>query len=129
VVIHWIAIKRLQLIDPPMVGVDSCIRALVSRMDTLVSCFPSYLFIVRIFPKTLAKISLVYFKIPLAPSQFSIAFESKNVGSEAIKEPAVVTSHDDTAGKIRNRFFQGAKCINVQVIGWFVEQQDVTTTS
>ena len=55
----------------------------------------------------------------------AIAFEGKNMGADAVKEPTVVTDYNGTAGKVLQTFFQSTKGVDVNIIRRFVEQQDI----
>jgi hypothetical protein len=47
------------------------------------------------------------------------------MGRQAVEEPAIMADHHSAAGEIFQCLFEGAQGINVQIIGWFVEQDDI----
>ncbi len=52
-----------------------------------------------------------------------IAFKSENMGSNAIKKPAVVRNNYRAAGKVFKTFFERSQGVNVNIVGWLIEQQ------
>ena len=57
----------------------------------------------------------------------AVAFEGEDVGGEAVQEHAVVTDDDGAAGEVFQSFFEGGEGFGVEVVGWFVEEEDVGT--
>ena len=53
------------------------------------------------------------------------AFEGQDVGAEAVEEEAVVGDDDGAAGEVLERVFQRPQGFDVEVVGGFVEQEDV----
>jgi len=47
------------------------------------------------------------------------------VGGDAIEEPSVVADHDSAAGEVQQRFLECPERIDVQIVGRFVEQQQI----
>lgn len=56
----------------------------------------------------------------------AVALESQNVGADAIEEPAVVTDDYRATGKAFETFFECAEGVDVNVVGRFVEKENVT---
>jgi len=54
-----------------------------------------------------------------------IAFERKDVGCDAVKEPAVMRYHDRTAGEVFKCLFQGTHCVYVEIVCGLVEENYV----
>lgn len=50
----------------------------------------------------------------------------QNVGGNTVKEPAVVRDNHRAARELQQGVFQRAQGFDIQVVGWFIEQQDVT---
>ena len=63
--------------------------------------------------------------IPLEPHRLRVSLEGKNVSGDAIEEPAIVSDHDRAAGEIDQRFLERAQCIDIEIVGWLVEQEQV----
>jgi hypothetical protein len=63
--------------------------------------------------------------IPFEPIYLAIAFEGQDVGGNAVQKPAVVRNDDRAAGEIIKSVFQGAQGIDIQIVGRFVEQQNI----
>ena len=76
-------------------------------------------------PQAFSPLPLVCFIIPLAPVDIAIPFKCHHVRGYPVQEPAVVTGDDDASSVVGDRFLQGPQGIHVQVIGWFIEQQDI----
>ena len=54
-----------------------------------------------------------------------VVFEDDEVGADAVEEPAVVADDEGGACKFADGFFEGAQGVDIQVVGGFVEQDDV----
>src|SRR5690606_35727889 len=54
-----------------------------------------------------------------------VALERQDVGGNAVEEPAIVRDHEGVARELQQRVFQCAQGLDVEVVGRFVEQQDV----
>src|SRR3954471_10922052 len=59
----------------------------------------------------------VVLEVALEPYDFRVAFESQNVGGDAIQEPAVVRYDNCAAGEGEQCLFQRAQGFDVQVVG------------
>jgi len=64
--------------------------------------------------------------IALKPDYLGIAFKSQDVCGDPVEEPAVMADNDCTTAKIFKRLFQGAQGVNVKVVSWFIEKQDIS---
>ena len=64
--------------------------------------------------------------VAFAPNDGSIAFEGEYMCGDAIEEPAVVADDDSAATECFESFFEGAEGIDIEVIGGFVEEQEVS---
>ena len=49
------------------------------------------------------------------------------MGRDAVEEPAVVADHDGTAREGLERVLEGAQSVDVEVVGGFVEQENVAS--
>jgi hypothetical protein len=63
--------------------------------------------------------------IALEPFDMAVAFEGEHVGRDAVEEPAIVADDHGAAGEILERRFQRAQRFDVEIVGRFVEQQQV----
>src|SRR5207247_7057772 len=70
-------------------------------------------------------IGLVFRIVSVEPHDFAVAFKGEHMSRDPIEKPAIVRDHDRAASKVLQRLFQSAKRVYVQVVGRFVEQQDV----
>ncbi len=68
-------------------------------------------------------------KVAFAPMHVAIAFKGQDMRSQAIEEPTIVRDDDYAACVVLNTFFQCSKRIDVQIVGRFVKQQDVGTST
>ena len=55
----------------------------------------------------------------------AVALKGEDVGCEAIKEHAVMADDHGAAGEIFQCFFKRCQCFRIEVIGGFVEQQNI----
>ena len=70
-------------------------------------------------------VCLVIRVIPFKPDDFAVSFKSQNVGGDAIQKPAVMADHHNATGKIFKGLLEGSQRIDIQVIGGFIQQQDI----
>ncbi len=70
-------------------------------------------------------VCLVHFEIAFEPFDVAVAFEGEDVGGEAVEEEAVVADDDGAAGEVFKGFFECAERFDVEVVGGFVEEEDV----
>ncbi len=55
----------------------------------------------------------------------AVALEGEDMGRDAVEEPAIMADDHGAARVILQRLFQRAQGIDVEIVGGFVEQQDV----
>ena len=72
--------------------------------------------------ETLTALGLVGVEIAFAPADEAVALEGQNVRGHAVQKPAVVGNHDDAAGEMKDRLFQGPQGVDVQIVGRFVQE-------
>src|SRR4051812_1219 len=70
-------------------------------------------------------VGFVVLVVALEPLDGAVAFEGEDVGGDAIEEPAVVADDDGAAGEVEQRLFERAQGVDVEVVGRFVEEQQV----
>ena len=68
---------------------------------------------------------LIVLEVTLEPFDVAVAFEGQDVGRNTIEDPAVMADDHGAAGEILQRLFQRAQRIDVEIVGRFVEQDDV----
>jgi len=56
---------------------------------------------------------------------FAVAFERQHVGADAVQEIAVVAHHQHGAGERDQRLLQHAQRRQIQIVRWFVENEEV----
>ena len=62
-----------------------------------------------------------------APDDLAVSFEGQDVRREPIEEPAIVADDHGTTREIVETFFQRAERIDIEVVGRFVEHQEVSS--
>src|SRR5579862_503302 len=65
--------------------------------------------------------------IALEPHGLRVALEGEDVSCDPVEEPAIVRDHHGAAGEGEQRFFQGAQRLDVEVVGWLIEQQHIAS--
>src|SRR4030095_8805407 len=63
--------------------------------------------------------------VAVKPNDLAVTFEGEDVSRDPVEEPAIVGDHDHAAGKTFQRLFERAQGVHIQVVGRFVEQQNV----
>src|SRR5437660_103133 len=76
-------------------------------------------------PEASLALLLVDLVITLAPDDRAVALERQHVRGDAVEEPAVVADHDRTPAEIDQGIFQRSKRVHVEVVGRFVEQEQI----
>src|SRR5262245_59592725 len=66
--------------------------------------------------------------VALEPHDLTIALKGEHVGRNPIQKPAIVADDNRAAGEIEQRFLEGTKRIDVEVVRRFVEQQQVAAS-
>src|SRR3954451_15160564 len=72
-----------------------------------------------------AAVLLVVREVAFEPHHLAVALERKDVRGDTVEEPAVVTDHHRAARELQQRFLEGTQRVDVEVVGRFVEQQQV----
>src|SRR5665213_1138589 len=85
--------------------------------------------LVSVRAETLMAIGFVVREVSFEPADDRVVLEREDVRGDPIQEPAIVTDHDDAAGKREKSVFQCAERIDVEVVRWFVEEQHVAGAS
>uniref|UniRef100_A0A0N4ZXP3 LigA n=1 Tax=Parastrongyloides trichosuri TaxID=131310 RepID=A0A0N4ZXP3_PARTI len=65
------------------------------------------------------------FEVALEPFHMAVAFEGQDVGGQTVQEPAVVADDHGAAGELFQSLFEVLQGFDVQVVGRFVEQDQV----
>ena len=81
----------------------------------------------RLGAQTAFPVFFIISVIALKPLNMAIAFKGQNMRCNAVEKPSVMAYHHRAAGKVFQPFFQRAQCLNIQIIGRFIEQQEVGT--
>ena len=69
---------------------------------------------------------LVGGEIALEPPRLAAALEHQQVGANAVEEEAVVADHHGAAGEVDQRLFEHAHRVDVEVVGRFVQEDEVS---
>ena len=76
-------------------------------------------------PKAALFVFLIIFKVAFEPFDVRIAFKGEHMGTDAVKEEAVVGDDHGAAGEVCEGVFERAQGFDVEIVCRFVEQQDV----
>src|ERR1700733_4822379 len=63
--------------------------------------------------------------IAFEPDNLGVALEGEDMGRDAIEEPAIVRDDHRAARKGHQGILERAQCFDIEIIGRFVEQQNV----
>jgi hypothetical protein len=63
--------------------------------------------------------------ITFVPHNFTFAFKGKYVGSHTVEKPSIVADDNSATTKIEQSFLKGAQSVDVEVVGWFIQQEEV----
>ncbi len=63
--------------------------------------------------------------VAFEPHHFAFALECQDVSRNPIQEPSIVTDDDGTSGEILQRLFECPHGVHVEIVGGFVQQQNV----
>src|SRR5215213_2189411 len=74
-------------------------------------------------------VRLVILIVPLEPDDLTLALEREHVRRYTVKEPAIVADHHDTAGELQQSLFEGAECVDVEVVCRLIEQEHVAAVA
>ena len=72
---------------------------------------------------------LVDLVIPFAPDNGTVRFKGQNMCRNPNQKPAIMANDNGTAAEVGQTFFKSSQRINVQIVGGFVEQHQVSTGS
>src|ERR1700722_6911481 len=67
----------------------------------------------------------VFLIVAFEPDDLRVAFESEDMGGDAVQEPAIVRDDDRTTRESHQRVFERAQSFDIEVVGRFIEQQHV----
>ena len=70
-------------------------------------------------------VRLVVLVVSLEPHDLAVPLEGEHVRGEAIEEPAVVADDHCAPGKRQQRLLERAQRVDVEVVGRFVQEQQV----
>ena len=87
------------------------------------------MWLVGLHTYSIAALSFVRLKVSFAPVNVTVTLESQNVRRDSIEEPSIVRDYHDAANEAEDRFLEGSQRIDIQIVGRFVEQQNVATAS
>src|SRR5580700_8319868 len=79
--------------------------------------------------KALMALFLVSAVVAFAPNDFAIALEGQNVRGHSVEEPPIVANDHGAAAEVEQCLFESSKRLDVQVVGWFVEQKHIAAAS
>src|SRR5258706_12497927 len=63
--------------------------------------------------------------VAFEPANLRVALKGEDMCCNAIEEPAIVRNDHGAARERHQGVLEGAQGFDVQIVGWFVEQQDV----
>src|SRR3954451_286984 len=68
---------------------------------------------------------LVLAEVAFEPADLAVTLERQHVSGDAVEEPTIVADHHCAAREVVESCLEGAQCVDIEIIGRFVEQQDV----
>ena len=72
-----------------------------------------------------ALVFLIGLEVAFEPFDVAVALEGEDVGGKTVEEPAVMGDDHGATREVHQGFLQGAQRIDVEIVGRFVEEQDV----
>src|SRR5262245_4763707 len=75
--------------------------------------------------QTALPIRFVVLIVAFEPLDLAVAFERQDVRGDPIEEPAIVRDDDGAAGELEERLLERAQGVNVEIVRWFVEKQQI----
>src|SRR5262245_46895570 len=128
---------RTPCVEPPCsiasaLPADASRRAPAPPASPALSCELSVLDPVRLVgggTKTALAVDLVVLVVPLEPDHLAVALEGEHVCRDPIQKPAIVTDDDGTSREVEQRLFQRPQRVDVEVVGWLVQQQQVAAAA
>ena len=79
----------------------------------------------RVWAQPLLLVLFVVLEVALEPLHMGLAFEGEDVGTDAVEEEAVVADDHGATREVDESVFERAECFDVEVVGRFVEEEDV----
>ena len=76
-----------------------------------------------------ASLLFVGVEVSFAPMDVTVPFKGQDMGSDSVKEPAVVSNYHHATDEVEDRFYECSQGIDIEVVGRFVEQKHVATSS
>ncbi len=67
----------------------------------------------------------IILEVTFEPFDMAVAFESEDMRRQTVKEHAIVADDDGAVSEILKRVFQRTQRFRIEVVGRFVEQQNV----
>ena len=75
--------------------------------------------------KTACLIDFVIREATFEIDHFTVTLKSKDVGTDTVEEPTIMTDDYRTTGECLKTFLQGTECVYVDVVGRLIEEEDV----
>ena len=79
------------------------------------------LWLIGIFAEALAPLLFVHLIIAFAPHRLAFALKGQNVRDHTIQKPPIMGDHYRTPAEIDQRFFQRPQCIDIEIVGRFIQ--------
>src|SRR5262245_49090074 len=70
-------------------------------------------------------VGFVFRIVAVKPNNLAVAFEGKDMSRDPVQKPAIVRDDNDTASETFQRLFERAQSVHIQIVRWFIEQQNV----
>src|SRR4029078_336514 len=81
--------------------------------------------LIRFLAETLLSVGLVVAIVAFEPDHFAVAFKRQHVRRDPVEKPPVVTADHRTTGEILKTFFQCSQRIDVEIVRWLIENDEV----
>src|SRR5215475_14243804 len=75
--------------------------------------------------KAILSIGLVFRIVAVKPNNLAVAFEGKDMSRDPVQEPAIMRDNNGAASETFQRLFERAQSVDIQIVRWFIEQQNV----
>ena len=86
---------------------------------------PKAVWFVGVGPEAFLAAPLINLKVSFADMDVAVPLEGNDVSRQPVEEPAVVGDHDNAAGKVRNTLFKRTQGVDIKVVGWLIQQQQI----
>lgn len=60
--------------------------------------------------------------VAFEPHHLAVALEGQNMRGHSVQEPTIVRDHHRAAGEIQQRLLQGSERLDIEIVGWFIEE-------